>query len=92
LAGNEVVPENIELMSERRHHPEAGDNHAAVYPIVCHKNQTGQLAEFSRNCPDVINPQLFLMFFDVFDYIADGQEFFCLFVRHFDAGIPLPAP
>jgi len=25
------------------------------------------------------------MFFDVFDHIADGQEFFRLFVRHFDA-------
>jgi len=29
LTGNEVVPENVELMSQWRHHAEAGDDDTA---------------------------------------------------------------
>ena len=50
-AGDEVVPENIELMPERRHDAEAGDDHAAVCQVACHKKSNGQPELVQPNCP-----------------------------------------
>ena len=44
LAGNQVGPEGINLVTQRSNDPEAGDDYAAVSPIAGHKIKRGSLS------------------------------------------------
>ena len=37
-AGDEVAPEGFQVVPERRHHTQAGDDDTAFRQIACHKN------------------------------------------------------
>jgi len=91
LTGNEVVPENVELMSQRRYHAEAGDDDTAFVEWLAIKNQTGNsIPQSGTKLPETFKAATtLLMFFDVFDDIADRCEFLGLFIRHLDAELLL---
>src|SRR5205085_7724088 len=47
FAGDEVLPEILSGMAERRHDAQTGNDDSAVGNVLSHKNQTGQR---SRSC------------------------------------------
>src|ERR1019366_1924186 len=61
LAGNQVVPENVQLMPERRDNAEAGDDHTTVCCIGCHKIKKGSWGGPSQTAPKRGKSQLFLV-------------------------------
>jgi hypothetical protein len=63
LAGNEVVPERFEFVSQRRHDAQAGDDHAAVgIQLFAIKNQTGQLKLCSAKLPRSVQSRNYFWF------------------------------
>src|SRR4030095_16798477 len=86
LAGDQALPEGVELMAQRSHSPQTGDDHPAFCPIARHKINGAAWPISAGAAPKSFHSHLLLLeVFDVFDDVADTLELFGLLVGNFVA-------